>query len=83
MPQKSVKCSIYRGGTSRGIFFCKEDLPQDEQAMKNIFYQAIDVYNHSQIDGLGAATSHTSKVVVVGKPTKAGADVNYTMRFMR
>lgn len=78
MPQKAVKCAIYRGGTSRGIFFCKEDLPQDEQAMKNIFYQAIDVYNHSQIDGLGAATSHTSKVVVVGKPTKAGADVNYT-----
>lgn len=78
MPQQAVKCSIYRGGTSRGIFFNKRDLPSDEGAMKKIFYQAIDVYNFSQIDGLGAATSHTSKIVVVGTPTKVGADINYT-----
>lgn len=78
MPQQAVKCSIYRGGTSRGIFFNKRDLPSDEGAMKKIFYQAIDVYNFSQIDGLGAATSHTSKIVVVGTQTKVGADINYT-----
>lgn len=78
MLQTSIKCAIYRGGTSRGLFFHKKDLPTDVAAMKEIFYEAIDCYNPSQIDGLGAATSHTSKIVVIGESTKAGADVNYT-----
>ena len=78
MPQKPIRCAVYRGGTSRGLFFLKSDLPENDIERSRIFYEAIDSYNPSQIDGLGAATSHTSKIVVVGPPSRAGADVDYT-----
>lgn len=38
MSQKTVPCAVYRGGTSRGLFFHKRDLPQDLAAMKQIFF---------------------------------------------
>lgn len=67
MKQLSVKCAIYRGGTSRGIFFKEEDLPTSRLQWNSIFMEAIDAYNPSQVDGLGGGTSHTSKIIVVSK----------------
>lgn len=78
MPQKTVPCVVYRGGTSRGLFFHKRDLPDDAEEMKRIFLEGIDAYNPSQINGLGGATSHTSKVVVISPPTAEDVDINYT-----
>jgi 2-methylaconitate cis-trans-isomerase PrpF len=78
LSQFSVKCAVYRGGTSRGLFFHEKDLPQDYQSKKKIFLTGIDAYNKSQINGLGSGTSHTSKVVVVSPPTVSGASVDYT-----
>ncbi|MDF2683197.1 MAG: PrpF protein [Brevibacillus sp.] len=78
MSQYSIPCVVYRGGTSRGLFFHKKDLPTDVQQQKNIFFAGIDAYNSSQINGLGSATSHTSKVVVISPPSIEGADVDYT-----
>lgn len=75
MTQFSIPCSVYRGGTSRGLFFHEKDLPQDETARNNIFLQGIDAYNLSQINGLGSGTSHSSKVVVIGT---TGEQINYT-----
>jgi 2-methylaconitate cis-trans-isomerase PrpF len=69
---------VYRGGTSRGLFFHKKDLPQNTYQQKRIFMVGIDAYNHSQINGLGSGTSHTSKVVVISPPSIEGADVDYT-----
>ncbi|MEH7235603.1 PrpF domain-containing protein [Bacillus sp. JJ1562] len=75
--QFSIPCVVYRGGTSRGIFFNKKDLPKDIDAKKNIFMAGIDAYNPSQVNGLGSGTSHTSKVCVIGKSI-GSADIDYT-----
>lgn len=78
MTQFSIPCTVYRGGTSRGLFFHKSDLPEQLEMQKNIFLAGIDAYNVSQVNGLGSGTSHTSKVVVIAPPSVEGADVNYT-----
>lgn len=78
MSQYSVPCVVYRGGTSRGLFFHQKDLPHDSQEQKKIFFAGIDAYNPSQVNGLGSGTSHTSKVVVIAPPSVEGADVDYT-----
>ncbi|MFT4415443.1 PrpF domain-containing protein [Fredinandcohnia humi] len=75
--QFSIPCVVYRGGTSRGIFFNEKDLPKDVEARRKIFIAGIDAYNPSQVNGLGSGTSHTSKVCVIGK-SKGVADVDYT-----
>ncbi|MET3506692.1 PrpF domain-containing protein [Halalkalibacter oceani] len=78
MTQFSIPCSVYRGGTSRGLFFHKRDLPGDMEKMNRIFLSGIDAYNLSQIDGLGSGTSHTSKVVVIAPSSSAEVDIDYT-----
>lgn len=78
MLQYSVPCSVYRGGTSRGIFFHEKDLPKDRMQQNRLFLQGIDAYNSTQIDGLGGGNSHTSKVVVISPSSKEGVDINYT-----
>lgn len=78
MSQFSVPCSVYRGGTSRGLFFHKKDLPEDSQTRNRIFLEGIDCYNPSQVNGLGGTTSSTSKVCVIAPSTHKGADVDWT-----
>lgn len=78
MPQTTVPAAVYRGGTSRGIFFHDKDLPRDEAMRKRIFLHGIDAWNLSQVDGLGAGTSHTAKCVVISPSEETGIDVNYT-----
>ena len=78
MSQKSVLCAVYRGGTSRGLFFHKKDLPKDVAAMKQIFFAGIDAYNLSQVNGLGGTTSSTSKVCVISPSIEPGADIDWT-----
>ncbi|WP_059106187.1 PrpF domain-containing protein [Shouchella shacheensis] len=78
MSQKAIRCSVYRGGTSRGVFFHKENLPAEQKECHRIFMDVMDAYNRSQVDGLGSGTSHTSKVVVISPPSHPEADVDYT-----
>ncbi|QBP43143.1 PrpF protein [Paenisporosarcina antarctica] len=78
MSQQSVPCAVYRGGTSRGIFFHEKDLPRDKKKRENIFLAGIDAYNPSQINGLGSGTSHTSKVIVISEPSVKEAVLDYT-----
>ncbi|WP_127058020.1 PrpF domain-containing protein [Veillonella ratti] len=78
MDQWSVPCSVYRGGTSRGIFFLAKDVPQNKEKRDLLFMTAIDAWNGTQVDGLGGMTSSTSKVCVVGPSDIDGADVEWT-----
>ncbi|MFS0824301.1 PrpF domain-containing protein [Bacillus sp. 1P02SD] len=78
MSQFSVRCVVYRGGTSRGLFFHEKDLPTNKELQHRIFLEGIDAYNPSQINGLGSGTSHTSKVMVISDPSVKGADLDYT-----
>jgi hypothetical protein len=72
-----------RGGTSKGVFFRLQDLPEAAQvpgaARDKLLLRVIgspDPYG-KQIDGMGGATSSTSKTVIVAKSTKPGHDVDY------
>ena len=69
--QARIRTVIMRGGTSRGIFFRAEDLPKDSEARKWTILAAFgspDSYGR-QIDGLGGATSLTSKAAIISKGT--------------
>jgi 2-methylaconitate isomerase len=75
----NIPCVQYRGGTSKGLFFLDGDLPQDVQARYALFARALgspDPFDR-QTDGLGGATSSTSKVVVVKRSESAEHEVDY------
>jgi 2-methylaconitate cis-trans-isomerase PrpF len=73
-----VRCSILRGGTSRGIFFLENDLPRDRGAIEPILLDVFGSPDLRQIDGLGGATSQTSKAAIIGPPSRPDADLDYT-----
>src|SRR5438552_540384 len=78
--QARIRTVIMRGGTSRGLFFRDEDLPVDPEARTWTILAAFgspDRYGR-QIDGLGGATSLTSKAAIISKGTQPGIDVNFT-----
>lgn len=82
-PQIKIPATYMRGGTSKGVFFSLEDLPETAQipgqARDALLLRVIgspDPYD-KQIDGMGGATSSTSKTVILSKSTKADHDVDY------
>ncbi|RBL86565.1 2-methylaconitate cis-trans isomerase PrpF [Streptomyces cavourensis] len=82
-PQIKIAATYMRGGTSKGVFFKLDDLPESARvpgpARDALLMRVIgspDPYG-KQIDGMGAATSSTSKTVIVGKSTRPDHDVDY------
>ncbi len=78
--QSKIRTVIMRGGTSRGLFFWDEDLPADPEARTWAILAAFgspDAYGR-QTDGLGGATSLTSKVAIISRGTQPGIDINFT-----
>jgi 2-methylaconitate cis-trans-isomerase PrpF len=75
---KAIPVSIYRGGTSRALFFKSKDLPRDRQAQDEVILKAMGSGHALQIDGLGGGNPLTSKCAVIGPPSVPGADVDYT-----
>ncbi len=79
MTQLRIPAVYMRGGTSKGVFFVKDDLPADPAARDRLLLRVIgspDPYG-KQIDGMGAATSSTSKVVLLSKSARPDCDVDY------
>jgi 4-oxalomesaconate tautomerase len=74
-----VRCTMLRGGTSRGLYFEADDLPADPAVRDALLLRLMGSPDARQIDGLGGATSLTSKVAVVSRSadTDADADVDY------
>ena len=82
-PQIKIPATYMRGGTSKGLFFNLEDLPAAAQqpgaGRDALLLRALgspDPYG-KQIDGLGNASSSTSKAVILSASTRAGHDVDY------
>lgn len=75
--QTGIPCSIFRGGTSKGPFFLSRDLPADIATRDRVLLAVMGSPDPRQIDGLGGADPLTSKVAVVGPPTRPDADVDY------
>lgn len=80
MRQQKIRAVYMRGGTSRALFFHRDDLPGDPEARDRLLLAALgspDPYGR-QLDGLGGGISSLSKVVIVAPSTLAAADVEYT-----
>ncbi len=74
---EGIRCMWMRGGTSKGGYFLKHDLPAD-RAQRDAFLLAImGSPDPRQIDGMGGADPLTSKVAVVSRSASAGIDVDY------
>jgi 2-methylaconitate cis-trans-isomerase PrpF len=77
-----IPCAIYRGGTSKPIFFLEDELPKDAKRRDAVVLEAFGTPDVRQIDGLGGADPLTSKVAYIGAPTVPGTDVNYTFGYV-
>jgi 2-methylaconitate cis-trans-isomerase PrpF len=79
MQQKTIfRCTMMRGGTSKGIFLMEEDLPRDPQLRDRIILAVFGSPDIRQIDGLGGADSLTSKLALIAPSKEPDRDVNYT-----
>src|ERR1700757_3982890 len=83
LPQIKIPATYLRGGTSKGVFFRLQDLPEAARvpgpARDALLMRVIgspDPYG-KQIDGMGGATSSTSKTVIIAKSSKPDHDVDY------
>jgi len=83
VPQIKIPATYIRGGTSKGVFFNLQDLPEAAQlpgaARDALLLRVIgspDPYG-KQIDGMGGATSSTSKTVILSRSIKPDHDVDY------
>lgn len=79
----SIRCTILRGGTSKGVYLKESDLPADPDARERTILSIFGSPDKRQIDGLGGADPLTSKVCIIGPPPEdnpraTGAHLSYT-----
>lgn len=78
--QRAIRAVYMRGGTSKGVLFRDEWLPDDTALRDEVLLRVVgspDPYGQ-QIDGMGGGTSSTTKVVIVGPSSRSDCDVDYT-----
>jgi len=75
--QTSIPCLLMRGGTSKGAYFIAEDLPGDPHLRDRVLLAALGSPDTRQIDGIGGGDALTSKVAIVKRSQRLGADVDY------
>ena len=80
MRQRRIRAVFMRGGTSKAVMFRRQDLPAERAAWDPIFLSALGSPDAEarQLDGMGGGVSSLSKICIVGPPTRADADVDYT-----
>ncbi|MDQ2780510.1 MAG: 2-methylaconitate cis-trans isomerase PrpF, partial [Pseudomonadota bacterium] len=79
MTQHRIPALYMRGGTSKGVFFRGDDLPSDAAVRNRVLLRVVgspDPYG-KHADGLGGATSSTSKVVILSRSQRSDCDVDY------
>jgi 4-oxalomesaconate tautomerase len=74
---RSLPATLMRGGTSKGLYLDTRDLPADRAVRDAVLLAAMGSPDARQIDGVGGAHPLTSKVAVIGRSTRADADVDY------
>jgi 4-oxalomesaconate tautomerase len=75
--QTAISCSAMRGGTSKGLVFLADDLPDDQATRDAVLLAAMGSPDERQIDGMGGSHPLTSKVAVVSRSARDNADVEY------
>ena len=77
MSQNPIPCMVMRGGTSKGVYLLAGDLPGDSAERDRMLLRVMGSPDPRQIDGLGGATSLTSKVAMISASNRPDADVDY------
>ncbi|MEO4044141.1 4-oxalomesaconate tautomerase [Hoeflea sp. CAU 1731] len=72
-----IPCVWMRGGTSKGAYFLKEDLPADTAERDRLLLSIMGSPDPRQIDGIGGADPLTSKVAVISRSDREDADIDY------
>ena len=77
MQALTLPCVLMRAGTSRGPFFLREWLPEDEDLRDQALIGAIGASDLLQVDGVGGGSSLTSKVAIVSRSREPGCALDY------
>ena len=72
-----IRCMLMRGGTSKGAYFLKEDLPSDIAMRDDLLLRIMGSPDARQIDGIGGAHPLTSKVAIISKSSSPDSDVDF------
>lgn len=75
--RSGVPCLLMRGGTSKGAFFLRDDVPTDPRLRDELMLRVMGSPDPTQIDGLGGAHPLTSKVAIVSTSEAPGVDIDY------
>lgn len=75
--QRGFPAIMMRGGTSRALYFQAKDLPADPALRDAVLMAAMGSPDTRQIDGVGGATTLTSKVAIISPSKEDGVDVDY------
>ena len=76
--QRRVRCTIIRGGTSKALFVMENEVPHDPELRDRVILALYGSPDVRQIDGLGGADPLTSKLAIIGPPSRDDAHVDYT-----
>jgi 2-methylaconitate cis-trans-isomerase PrpF/tripartite-type tricarboxylate transporter receptor subunit TctC len=74
---KVLPCVLMRAGTSRGPFFLREWLPDDDETRDQVLIGAIGASDPLQLDGVGGGSTLNSKVAIVSRSTRPDCDLDY------
>ncbi len=77
MTQTPVPFHFLRGGTSRGPYFLRSDLPEDRAALSEVLMAVVGAGNPRNIDGLGGGNAVTTKVAMLSRSDYPEADIDY------
>ena len=75
--ETAIPCMLMRGGTSKGPFFLRDDLPADDAARDRVLLAVMGSPDIRQIDGIGGADPLTSKVGMVSRSTEPEVDLEF------
>ncbi len=77
MAQTPIPFHFMRGGTSRGPYFLRSDLPEDRETLSDVLIAVVGAGNPRNIDGLGGGNAVTTKVAMLSRSDDPEADVDY------
>lgn len=77
MKQHDIPCIFMRGGTSRGPYFNRGDLPEDRDTLARVLIAALGAGHPINIDGIGGGNAVTTKVAMLSKSEDEWADIDY------
>ena len=77
MTQTAIPFVFMRGGTSRGPYFRREDVPADRETLAEVLIAAVGSGHADNIDGIGGGVAVTTKVAMLSKSADDWADIDY------